>query len=235
MYDENLVIKSNPLIISKSNLNIQEQKLVIYVISLIQQGDEDFEEYIIKAGDYAEIMHISINNVYRDFRSISKGILSKPIFINRENGDTLIVNWFSSCVYNEGKGSMTIKLSPELAPYLLDLKRNFTRYYLKNILRLKSKYSVHLYEFFKMQQYKRAVEVTLEVIESLFNGLNYKKWADLRRYVIDPSIKEINEKTDIFVGYDVVKTGRRVSRLKFIIQDSARMDSELYGNDNVEW
>jgi plasmid replication initiation protein len=44
---------------------------------------------------------------------------------------------------------------------------------------------------------------------------SYDNFGVNRQKVIEPAIKEINEKTDIKMSYDAIKTGRTVTSIKF--------------------
>ncbi|MEX4315828.1 replication initiation protein, partial [Haemophilus influenzae] len=45
----------------------------------------------------------------------------------------------------------------------------------------------------------------------------YNLWAELQRWVIKPSLNEINEKSDLFVEYEPMKKGRKVTGIEFSI------------------
>ena len=72
--------------------------------------------------------------------------------------------------------------------------------------------------------YDKAVEKSPERL--------YDNWGDFKKRVLDPSIKEINEKTDIDVEYEKICQGKggKVSKIKFIIQDKQYLDDENKNN-----
>ncbi|MEX4376306.1 replication initiation protein, partial [Haemophilus influenzae] len=45
----------------------------------------------------------------------------------------------------------------------------------------------------------------------------YNLWAELQRWVIKPSLNEINEKSDLFVGYEPIKRVRKIIGVEFNI------------------
>lgn len=59
--------------------------------------------------------------------------------------------------------------------------------------------------------YDKAVEKSAEK--------TYEKWYEFKRKVLDPSIEEINDKTELYVKYDSIKEGRggKVKRLIFTV------------------
>lgn len=46
----------------------------------------------------------------------------------------------------------------------------------------------------------------------------YEKFSALERYVISPSVTQVNEHSDIFVSWSPRKTGRKISHLVFTIR-----------------
>lgn len=225
----NLVVKSNPLINGKYNLDLLEQKVLLSIISLIEEGDSDLKTYKIKARDLAKMIGIAPNNMYVAFKKIANTLITKPIEIEDE-GSWLLLSFVASCEYKKKDGSIEIELSKKLKPYLIDLKKNFTRYYLEYILKMNKKYSIRLYEITKSFQFKRAFNINLNELKEIIHCQSYSKWYDFKRNILEPSIKEINEKTDILIFYDVVKNGRSVESLNFTIQDKASFEQELYGS-----
>lgn len=52
---------------------------------------------------------------------------------------------------------------------------------------------------------------------------SYNRFPDLRRYVLEPAMKEINEYTDIDVSYREILKGRKVIKLEFHIKDKEQL------------
>lgn len=57
-----------------------------------------------------------------------------------------------------------------------------------------------------------------EEAEHKATDVKYTDWTDFKRHVLEPSLKEINAGTDIFVSYDTVTTGRRISTVIFSVE-----------------
>lgn len=67
--------------------------------------------------------------------------------------------------------------------------------------------------------------------EKMFNN-----WTDLRRKVIDPSVKQINEKTDLQVGYEVYKSGRggAVRSIDFLVSYKSKAQEKQEERDEMD-
>lgn len=96
----------------------------------------------------------------------------------------------------------------------------FTQYYLEQTAQLKSVYSVRLYEL--LVQWKVAGKTKLFEVQTFRSQMGvedseYKILADFKKRVLMPSIKEINDKTDLLVDFQQQKKGRTVIGFKFSV------------------
>ena len=219
------VTKQNDLI-QKANykLTAAEQKFLCYVISKIKPTDREFQRYVISALDFAEVCGIDRKNVYRDFEKMIDSFNEKAKWIWID-GEKVNFRAFSEADYNPKQGSVTVMLHSKLKKYLMELKSNYTEYELWNVLSLKSKYSIRLYELFVSYRYFKGYgqyEKTfdLDELKSLLCAENYTLYANFKERVLEVAIEEINKYTDISASYDVVKSGRahKVTDIRFKLE-----------------
>ena len=103
-----------------------------------------------------------------------------------------------------------------LKPYLLALKRNFTRYPLNYIARLRSAYSIRLYEL--LCQYRSIGHRTFDLATlQLLLGSNYEFYGNFKDKVLTIAKRDLVSNTDIDFDYVEIKTARKVTALKFTI------------------
>lgn len=81
--------------------------------------------------------------------------------------------------------------------------------------------------------YKKILEEAAQLAkrDSTFKKPKFEKWYDFKRQVIDIGVEEINEKSDIHVIYNTLKTGKggKVSKIIFVVtagQPSMVIDAE---------
>ena len=116
-------------------------------------------------------------------------------------------------------------------PYLLQLKNNFTQYELQNVLLMKSKYSVRLYEILKSQSYKNKVRIPLVALKQLLNTAEYKVYQNFKVRVIQPAINEINALTDLNIEVIPIKENKTIIALDFIIEEKTLVEKyEIHNN-----
>ena len=212
------VTKSNKLICANYDLSVQEQKIILTLASMVQPEDTEFKEYEFKIKEFMELLGISTKTKYKEIPKITKDLMKK-VFEVKEGKDILQLSWLSSVRYKTGQGTVILKFDSNLKPYMLDLKELYTSYKLDNILSLKSKYSLRLYELLKSSSFKKNVIINLEELKNIVGAnANYLKvYADFKNKVIHQAQKELSEKTDISFEFEEIKTGRKVTSLKFYI------------------
>jgi plasmid replication initiation protein len=225
--EKNRVDKDYQLITARYKLSTVEQKLILSIISLIRPTDSDFMNYQIPISQFG---FLADNNNHQRLKKYCKDIMSKPLEVATEDG-WMLFNWFSHIRYR--KEMIECSVSPELKPYLLELKENFKSYDLKYILEMQSEYSIRIYEMLKKSEKMGFLEMDLEELQDLLQvPESFKVYADFKRKVLQPTSIEIAKYTDIYFEFKEIKSGRKVAKIKFIIKKnihnlSAELDYEF--------
>lgn len=217
-----LVVKSNILLKDvRYNLSATEQKIIIYLISKILADDKDFQNVRMSIRDYCALANITRSgDTYKRVKESIETLSDKSWWIKYDKGERLF-RWIDTADL-EHESYVDIVLSKSLKPYLLELRQNFTKYELINVLVLHSKHSIRLYELFKSNLWLHSWTVSLEDFKEILNiSDKYPNYKDLRKFVIDPAVKEISKYTDIAVTYEPIKTGKYVTDLNFSIEEKA--------------
>lgn len=230
-----VVTKANALISANYNLSLQEQKVVLTLASMVQPDDEEFKEYEFKIKEFMNLLEVDTKTKYTEIPRITKELMRK-VFEIKEGKDIIQLAWLSSARYKIGEGLVILKFDSSLKPYLLQLKKLYTSYKLENILSLRSKYSLRLFEILKSNQFKKVWKIDLEELKELIgaNEKSYLVYQNVKNRIIIQAQKELKEKTDIYFDFEEIKTGRRVTSIKFYIH-SNKLDkhNKDMNNDNV--
>ncbi|PDM40357.1 replication initiation protein [Parageobacillus yumthangensis] len=218
------VTKSNALIEANYKLSTLEQKIILYLISQIHKDDDDFKMYRLPIQEFSEMLGYRGSPKYTELREITKNLMRKVLEI-REGQKLKQLSWVSYVEYDERSGFVSLSFDPRLKPYLLQLKREFTTYRLKNVMELKSSYSIRMYELLKRWQYMKEVEITLDDLRMMVGAADkYHQYHNFKKRVLTPAQQEILEKTDIWFKYQEVRKKRKVIALRFYIQEKSTID-----------
>lgn len=221
-----LVVKGNDLIQrNRFELSLMEQKTVAYICSMIKPIDSGFQsEYEFKIRDYCKICDIDYDNGanYAYVKETLKKLRDRSMWMTLEDGSETVVGWLDQVTTNKKSGLAHIRIDDRLIPYLFDLKQQFTQYQLYNILGMKSAFSVRIYELMKSYSFRHTIIFELNELKELLmveHVKSYVNYKDFRVKVLEKAQTEINELTDINIEFEPIKTGRKVTSIKFIIEE----------------
>jgi plasmid replication initiation protein len=216
-----LVTKSNSLNEARYKLTLQEQRIILSVISMIQPSDEDFKIYRIKVNEFVNFLEINNRDAYSEIKRITKELMKKILILPKRESE-LHISWFSSVEYFDKRGYVELQFDPKLKPYLLNLKECFTTYRLKNVIHLRSLYSIRLYELLKQYEMIGTRRFEMDNLREIMGitSSEYKLYGDFKRHIILASQKELQKKTDLRFKFKESKTGRKVTAIEFYIEST---------------
>lgn len=232
------ITKSNELIQkSRFNLSLQQQKIVLYLISQITPYDDDFKLYEFSIQEFCRICGIdeTSGKNYQDLKDAIKEIRDKSIWITLGTGRETTIAWIEKPYIDPGSGMIQIRLDKDMKPFLLQLKQNFTSYELLWTLHFKSKYTIRLYELVKsihyhdLETYEKVY--ALEELKKLLNAETYKTYQTFKERVLKRAVNEINQYSDQNLSYEAIKNGRSVSKIKFIVSSKSSLEAAKIRSD----
>lgn len=212
------VVKANSLIQNaRYTLSTNEQKVVLYVISKIKPEDTELQTYKITIRDLCRVCGVvSAGNNYANFETCIKNISDNSFFIY-EGKKKHLVRWIDRPTFLEEESAVVLQLDPRLRPYLLNLKQNFTQYEISNILAMKSKYSIRLYELLKSYAFIGEHTFSLEELKDMLQTAEYTVYNNFKVRVLDVAVEEINKYTELNVGFRPIRSGRKITEISFEI------------------
>lgn len=207
-----LIVKDNRLVEARGQLTLYESKIVAWCAAQIDRGDDKFKEYELTWTEATRLLGFK-QLTLKKIDSILVGLYSKTLKIYDPDryGDEgwKRVSIIEGDVYNSNKKCFYIKLSEALKPYLLGLKSNFTKLDFVHILRFQCKHTQRIYELCRKELRGNVdANFTRDIDDfklSLGISNKYKLFTDLKRYVLNPVIKELKNTADL----DVKITGHR--------------------------
>lgn len=158
--------------------------------------------------------------------------LRKITFEIEDQESVLIDGVLSNARFIKGKGTVRVKISSDMKPYLLQLTNNYTEHQLYSILRLNSKHAKKLYLYFCNHRPKSGIVrsvIDFQTIEDFKKTLGFinpetgeelhKKWNHFKERVVDVAKEEINKRSNLKVAYNIKKWGREVYWIEWIIEN----------------
>ena len=223
---ENLIIKKpENLVKARFKLSPLAIKFLSTIIANIKRGDNLDEEYVLQVKDFKELTGQKTKRIYELIEEALEDLLKNPLKIplNEEQTKFLMCNWVSSAIYDAGE--VRFMIYPKLRPFLLEVKKKFLKYRLENILNLRSSYSIRMYEILKdwlelNNRYGNKAEkiVSLAEFREILEIPRSYKYGMLKQRILNKAKTELEKHTDILFEYEEIKTGRKVTHLKFIIK-----------------
>jgi plasmid replication initiation protein len=218
-----LIYKSNALIEASYRLSLYEQRIVLACIAQVRRDAPltDQELYTVSAQQIADMAGVGLKTAYRDLKNASERLFRREVTLHEApNGQgkakIRLTRWVQEVVYQEDQGTVALRFSQPMVPYLSQLSAQFTKYALADVAQMTSSHAIRLYEL--LCQWRDAGEREMELgwfREALQLEGRYDNIRDLKRRVIEPAVDQINEHSPMWLKWNQRKTGRRVSHLLF--------------------
>ena len=219
-----LVVKSNQVIEASYRLSVVEQRVVLSAIAKIPKMCEvsDDEIYTVSVQDL-QALGVHEKTAYRDLKEAVNRLYERSISLDID--DKLIkMRWVQRIEFTENQSIVALRFSKDILPFISNVKANFTQYMLSEVSKMQGAYSVRVYEL--LVQYKTTGDRSISIEDFRFMldlGTRYKQFNDLLKRVIEPSINEINEQSDLKVTATPQKTGRKFTHIKFTIKQKQKL------------
>jgi len=224
------IVKANDLIQkSRYNLQLQEQKIILYLISKIKPEDMELKEHLFEIKEFCKVCGLDDDNGknYMNIKRTLKSLRDKSIWITLSNGSETTLAWIDKVTINKYSGAIKIKIDDIMKPYLLQLQECYTQYELLYTLAMKSQYSLRLYELLKSYEYQHKKNFDINELRKLLSAENYNRFPDFKRYVLDTAIRETNSISDLNITYEIIKEGRRYAKIEFTIKIKKDLNEKL--------
>lgn len=238
-----LVVKSNRLNTAIQNLSLAEIRLIQLAIIDSREHNKGLSSDTplrIDAMRYAEVFNVSKQTAYEALIDAETNLFERRFTFMDERDLKIKSRWISQAVYLAGEGAIEVIFTPAVVNEITrihGIEQFFTKYTLEQTAQLKSLYAVRLYELLiQWREAKKTPLFELDVFrQQLGLGVDdYKRMSDFKRRVLDASVKEINDKTDIKISYTQEKQRTTITGFKFkvLTKDKPKnISANEYGRD----
>lgn len=220
-------------------MSIHAMKLVRTAIAQCKMNDDEFYEYEVSVVDIAKLFNVKGNSIYEKMQKACIQAFKTDLYIG--DGDPKhqwkLYHMFQTCEFNPKSNMIRFQMAKEMTPFFLELKKNFTKIELGNILTMKSKYSMRIYELIicEMKSQKVYADKTAliylslnELRKSTSTENKFKQVGQFKEKVLRKAIQEINESDNgYYISYIDKKKGRSVEGFEFLIESRLWHENKL--------
>ena len=218
------ITMSHALTSAAQSLSLSEKRVMMFAVAKLDvfKADGGISDGRIKltAHEYATLFNVDSDTAYTQLKSASDALFERSIQWFEKGpygGVSERIRWVSSAKYNKGAGSVTLRFTPEVRPHLVGLRMKFTTYKLVQASSLRSLYSWRLLELLSQNKALEFRQISLdEFHHAMETPIGYKaNFKILRQRVIEPAVKELCAKDGWMINWVAIKTGRKVTGLRF--------------------
>ena len=230
------------LAVKTNRLNQAFQVLTLAELHIVQLAIVDAREtgtglntdtpLRIDARRYAEVFNTTRQNAYQRMKEAEDTLFNRRFSFYDDDGKLVKSRWIQQVRYLDDEGAIELVFTLAVVQGISRIdgvKEFFTQYLLSQTAQLNSVYSARLYEL--LIQWRSTGKVPIidlgDFREQLGIGINeYQRMHHFKARVLEPAIKEINEKTDIKAEYEQHKKGRVISGFSFKFKKKPQPKSE---------
>lgn len=208
------VTVSNELIRSVQGLSLSEKRLLMMGVSKLDEGEGIEQMITIPCSEYASLYSMEKTTAYKALRTGSEKLFDRHFKPNPDKPN-LKKHWTITADYDGG--SVSLKFHPDLDEHVLGLKAHFTRYLLSRAGDFKSLYTWRLFELIMQFKTTGVLKISVDKFKTVMETTPHQgeDFGRIRSKVINPALKELKDKADLPVKLTTIKTGAKITDLKF--------------------
>ena len=220
--DKRTATQDNQLIEACYSMTLNEKRLLLFGISKINPStfpdSSKAFSFEMTAKEWTE--QFGGDHSWQTLRRASKNLIRRSVTLNSKVGgdspDEWIMNWFDNVQHYKNQGRIVATFTRAVQVRLAGMLEQFTTIDLLAVSQLSSTHAVRLYELlsqFKSTGYR---VMTLDDFRFAMDVVNTNKGtSELKRAVLNPAVKQLNEKSDLFCIVTDIKEGRAITGFQF--------------------
>lgn len=241
--DRHTIIVSNELLTQPMSFSLSERRLLAMVLSGIKPsynklpskdllaikteeelkkdywkqvvGDivTEADTFTITVGNYAELFEISLSNAKAELELATNKLFNRVLEVDMEEYKGKF-RWVSAAVLNKHTGTVSLRFTREVLPYIQGLQYNFTKIRLSKLVKLQSVYSWRLYELYRLKVGFNPREVPYFDLISLYRLMEVpasrQEYRKFKERILKPVLEELEEVNGVRYEVKEDKVGRKV-------------------------
>jgi plasmid replication initiation protein len=224
------------------NLDLVEQRLILLAIVEARESGKGInanDPLTVHAESYINQFGVARQTAYQALKDACDDLFARQFSyqeINeRGNTENVRSRWVSEVRYVDAEATVKLIFAPIVIPLITRLEERFTQYEMKQISELSTGYAIRLYELLICWRTTgKTPIIELADFRQKMGVLDaeYQRMYDLKKYVLEPSLKQINEHTDITASYEQHKKGRTITGFSFKFKQKKKTGTETPKNSD---
>lgn len=227
--------QSNDIAQAAQNLDVFEKRLISLGLARIDHNDQEPSFDLIVP--IRELEAFGISNPYDRAKQAAHSLGHKAVVLMRKDGGFTIIPWTSQVEYVPSENSdlgfsyVRIQLNENLRPHFTRLREKYGALQALEVIQMPTAISMRLYEYVWQASWagrRPEFEVDLLPLKHALDlvdvdnrghwvGEKYADWRDFRRQLRN-AVAVFEEKGSLRVGFEGVRVGRRVQRVRFRVE-----------------
>jgi plasmid replication initiation protein len=218
--------QDNQLIEACYTMSLNEKRLLLFGISKINPSvfpstSKPFK-FEMTAQEWKE--QFGDDNPWRALKRSAEKLIGRTLTLHSKTAqsntpDKTMLNWFEEAKFFNKQGRVVVTFTRSVQVRLAGMLEQFTTIDLLAVSELTSIHAVRLYELlsqFKSTGYRI---MSIEDFRFAMDAVNTNKGTkELKRAVLNPAVKQLNEKSDLFCIVEDIKEGRTITGFKFVFR-----------------
>lgn len=222
--ESNIVQKSKPLFgLWRSDLTLGEFKILDTYLSRIDSRNPKKRTVVIDKGKLEELLGVEKING-SDLKTRLRHLMNATILVDDAGTKIDCITLFerATAVQGEyGEWKIVLTCTPTAMKYIFNVEEiGYLRYKLRSVIQLTSLYSYLIFNYIEYNRFRKAWEVSVDELKSVLNcnEESYKEFKIFNNRILKQAQKELVSKTDLRYTYTPIRTGRRVTKIKFEVE-----------------
>jgi len=208
-----------------TDFSLKEKQLLLFLIAGINNEDSNDKIYHFNPKEVKNMLSMERKS-YGELSKIIHSIQKKPLVILTSKDTMDSISIFDKVTYNAKDQSISVSWGKSAIEMFKNLKGNFSKYFLTNVIKLQSENSVELYLKAESNLFKDNFFLSVSDIKKIFS-VNYKSIGDMKKRLINCCTDDININTDILLNAIDVKEGRKIVGFNFKVSRKNLLNDTL--------
>lgn len=206
---------------------VHTTKIFYAAIGKMEKQGEQWQRVRITKKEITEAfpLYKTDRNFKPNMAQVAEHLTDAKVRLRFSKGDTKVVVAIIDCAYIDGAIQLTWHPDMKDLLVLMKAKGQFTSYQLKAISHLRTDAQFALFNYLRSMAYRKVIDVSMDLLRDITMCQDtYAVPTDFVRYVVTPSIKAINESSDITVTATRVFSGKVISGYNFRISVNRELE-----------